>query len=290
MKQHKTVVASAFAAILGLGVGSQSLAVTEADPAPEPAAATTPNSDAMPMSADDLLDQDVVTVEGEEVGEIESVIISNDGRVNALVVGVGGFLGLGEREVALDWNQVNVNNEGEIALNLSKEELEALPEYEYPDGSQKGMSFYDSAYDTQSPITPSEVADNKPTAVPSPVAAGATGAVEAPERTDLAAMETEKSGWSEALGPQGEIRASKFVGSEIMNADDESIGEVEEVLIENDNQVQAVVSVGGFLGVGERHALIAWDQLNIERQGNEVRIGTNMSKDELAQLPEYQVD
>ncbi|HUG61649.1 MAG TPA: PRC-barrel domain-containing protein [Methylomirabilota bacterium] len=49
----------------------------------------------------DLVGKDVYGSDNEDIGEINDVIVSQDGRVAAVIVGVGGFLGIGEKDVAV---------------------------------------------------------------------------------------------------------------------------------------------------------------------------------------------
>jgi sporulation protein YlmC with PRC-barrel domain len=51
--------------------------------------------------ASDLMGKDVYGANNEDIGEINDVIIGRDGQVMAVVVGVGGFLGIGEKDVAV---------------------------------------------------------------------------------------------------------------------------------------------------------------------------------------------
>src|SRR5208282_4690855 len=51
-----------------------------------------------------LWNKSVYNAQGKSIGELKDVLIGPDGRIQALVVGVGGFLGLGEKNVAVDYN------------------------------------------------------------------------------------------------------------------------------------------------------------------------------------------
>jgi hypothetical protein len=53
------------------------------------------------MRTSDLIGHRVYGPGGEDVGEVEDVLINRDGRIEALVIEVGGFLGFGEREIAV---------------------------------------------------------------------------------------------------------------------------------------------------------------------------------------------
>lgn len=72
----------------------------------------------------------------EDIGEINNLIVSRDGSVKAVVVGVGGFLGLGEKNVALRMSELKfLKKAGDdasdyfIVVNSNKERLEKAPEY-----------------------------------------------------------------------------------------------------------------------------------------------------------------
>lgn len=70
----------------------------------------------------------------DDIGEIGDLIIGIDGSLQSVVVDVGGFLGLGEREVAINWSALRPVYEEDnlqeyfLGLNVTEEELEAAPE------------------------------------------------------------------------------------------------------------------------------------------------------------------
>jgi len=61
------------------------------------------------------------------------VLFDADGRLKAVVVGVGGFLGIAERDVAVPWDAFGVNRVEDqnpmLRLNVSREQLETAPEF-----------------------------------------------------------------------------------------------------------------------------------------------------------------
>lgn len=75
------------------------------------------------------------TVEDDEdIGTITDLVIGEDGQINAVVVGVGGFLGMGEKNVAIEWDSLELNKDenGEdyvITVNASQDALEEADEY-----------------------------------------------------------------------------------------------------------------------------------------------------------------
>jgi sporulation protein YlmC with PRC-barrel domain len=77
----------------------------------------------------------VYNMSGERIGDVNDILI-DDNRVAGIVVGVGGFLGIGEKEVSLKPEQVKrmVHSDGEtyFTVNSTKEQLQAAPEYVRP--------------------------------------------------------------------------------------------------------------------------------------------------------------
>jgi hypothetical protein len=77
----------------------------------------------------DLEDRDVVTMDGEEVGEVAEVVSS--GGTFYAVIEHGGFLGIGEDRVAIPLERIGMRGEEVILLGLTPEQLEAMPEYDF---------------------------------------------------------------------------------------------------------------------------------------------------------------
>jgi sporulation protein YlmC with PRC-barrel domain len=79
---------------------------------------------------DQLQGSTVTNLQGEEVGEVEDVVVSQQGENAALVVSTGGFLGIGGKEVILEAEQVEVSGDQIVwQSNEGQEALEQLPEY-----------------------------------------------------------------------------------------------------------------------------------------------------------------
>jgi sporulation protein YlmC with PRC-barrel domain len=86
------------------------------------------------VSAKELLSKNVVNAANESIGDINDILIDREGKVVAVIVGVGGFLGMGEKDVALPYDQLTFstdtnNNSLIVGTNATKESLETAPEY-----------------------------------------------------------------------------------------------------------------------------------------------------------------
>jgi sporulation protein YlmC with PRC-barrel domain len=80
-----------------------------------------------------LMGARVSNTAGETIGDINDVLIDKDGKVAAVVIGVGAFLGMGERHAAVsfDWLQLTRDSDGNplLRVNLTKDQLESAPEW-----------------------------------------------------------------------------------------------------------------------------------------------------------------
>ena len=82
----------------------------------------------------DWYKQSVYDPTDKKIGEIMDVLVSPSGQVSALIVGVGGFIGAGEKDVAVSFNTVKPttkNNKTYLVMNSSKDELKAAPGLKY---------------------------------------------------------------------------------------------------------------------------------------------------------------
>ena len=88
---------------------------------------------------------------------------------------------------------------------------------------------------------------------------------------------------------QGEWRASTLIDTKVTNAAGETIGDINDVLIDKDGKVAAVVlGVGGFLGMGERHAAVTFSSLQLTRDANgNPLVRVDVTKDQLKAQPEW---
>ncbi len=83
--------------------------------------------------ADDLIGATVFNDADETVGNIDDLIIAMDGGVQGVVIGVGGFLGMGEKHVAVEMASLDVINDDagnpRLVTSATKTDLEAAPEF-----------------------------------------------------------------------------------------------------------------------------------------------------------------
>ena len=85
------------------------------------------------MRASKLIGTSVNNEAGERIGDINEIVLTRDGKVVAAIIGVGGFLGLGEREIAVKFELLRLtqdaNNKTVVAISATKDSLKAAPEW-----------------------------------------------------------------------------------------------------------------------------------------------------------------
>lgn len=104
--------------------------------APAGAATTGAASAFARMKASDLIGKAVYDTSGDRVGEIDDVVINKQNKATAAVLGVGGFLGIGEKKVAVPMNQLAMQGDRIVASGLTKDSLERMAKYEEREGDE----------------------------------------------------------------------------------------------------------------------------------------------------------
>lgn len=129
---------SLIALMSGAAFAQEATSPPAATPAPaERMAVPSAAAAATQISAKNLLNESVRNAANENVGDINDVIIGADGTIAAVIVGVGGFLGLGEKDVALPFSELTFatdsDNDLVVSTSATKESLQLAPEYKKPD-------------------------------------------------------------------------------------------------------------------------------------------------------------
>lgn len=88
------------------------------------------------FTADQLIGADVLNASGDSIGEIEDLVVDTNNQVSKAIVGVGGFLGMGTKNVTLDIAELKQGTDQKGFLStMTKEELKTLPEYKKESGN-----------------------------------------------------------------------------------------------------------------------------------------------------------
>ncbi len=86
------------------------------------------------MTVTDWYKQDVYDPQNNKIGEIMDVLVGKNGQVDAAIVGVGGFLGAGEKDVAVNFNSIKEtmkNDKVYLTMDTTKDSLKKAPGFKY---------------------------------------------------------------------------------------------------------------------------------------------------------------
>ena len=86
------------------------------------------------VTVTDWYKQNVYDPQNTKIGEVMDVLVSPDGKVNSVIVGVGGFLGAGEKDVAVDFSAIKrttKDNSIYLTMNTTKNALQSAPGFKY---------------------------------------------------------------------------------------------------------------------------------------------------------------
>jgi sporulation protein YlmC with PRC-barrel domain len=110
----------------------------------------------------------------------------------------------------------------------------------------------------------------------------------APATTTDSTMSTAVIVPSESLNGTTLITGSDFAGKRVYSKAGDDIGEVNDVLLSQDGKVSAVIlGVGGFLGIGEKDVLISMRSIDMQRDGSNVKLVVDATKEILTSAPTY---
>jgi hypothetical protein len=108
------------------------------------------------MAAGALIGTKVRNANKESIGKIDEIYIDKDAKITVVVISVGGFLGVGSKDVGVKWSDLTFGQEGTsvmLTTSLTKEALMALPDYTKTDRRKTAPPETASAPATPAPAT-----------------------------------------------------------------------------------------------------------------------------------------
>lgn len=121
-------------------------AETDQPASPPPSEAVIPAQAADQVRAEKLIGMTVYDTNGDKVGKVKDILFSEDGNATGIVLSVGGLLGVGAKQVGLQWSEVDIQPEADVAkIQYNKDQLEAAPDFK----SQEAQKAESDAAQTQ---------------------------------------------------------------------------------------------------------------------------------------------
>jgi sporulation protein YlmC with PRC-barrel domain len=83
--------------------------------------------------ASKMMGKSIYNAANENVGKVSDLVMSENGQIDAVVIGVGGFLGIGEKSVGVPFSSITVTNDKDgnpkFTAQMSKDELNKAPDF-----------------------------------------------------------------------------------------------------------------------------------------------------------------
>jgi sporulation protein YlmC with PRC-barrel domain len=219
------------------------------------------------LRASALVGARVRNAAGDNLGEIEEIVIpSRDQDDMLVIVSVGGVLDVGDKLVALPYDDLRVSLDGDtFYFDRTEEQLKAAPAF-----------TYDAQAEVQTPVE----RDTQRTP-----AATARASSDRPRTTAPTAATPAKS--ANVVLDVFDYRASDLIGAAVLDDRGEHVAKVDDIVLSTeDDKLHAVLAIGGFVGFGAKLISIPFDELQITAAGNDPQVRIKMTGAQLEQLAE----
>ncbi|MGN6487577.1 MAG: PRC-barrel domain-containing protein [Devosia sp.] len=224
--------------------------------------------------------------DAEHIGDVNNLVVGPNGEIAAVVIGVGGFLGIGEKNVAVNYSElqwvVAEDNSERFVLPTTKDALEAAPEFKAED---------------QTPPPNAAPADNAMAPADNNAMAPANNNAMAPADNTMAANNQANANATaapETVDTTGftdvQLTADELEGTTAYGPNNEKLGKIDDVVLSEDgkNVEAVVVDFGGFLGIGAKKVAVAAQNLKFQQDQNNNRfVLLNVTREQLDQAQQF---
>jgi sporulation protein YlmC with PRC-barrel domain len=234
-----------------------------------------------------IIDETVKNDRGEELGEVDDLIMSRNGKIKKVILSVGGFLGVGYRLVAVPFKSLKISEKGDIVYNVTKQQLENHAEFDY---RKEGLyNYYFPTYPTYTfPYNPPPPAEQEyrggyryppyPPYPPYPRYGRPYGPFPERRRKDEYYYP-----WTWEYFPE-RLLISTLLNRAVLNDEGETVGDLDDLIISPRGKVErAILSVGGFLGIEAKLVAVPFRPLKVTEFG----IVYNVTQQELKNRPAF---
>jgi sporulation protein YlmC with PRC-barrel domain len=221
-------------------------------------------------TAHDLIGADIKNPQGENLGKIEDLVLYSDGNVAYAVLSYGGVLGMGDKLFAVPWCLLQAGHGPDVRDPAARKDVDDDLVLAIEKERLKGAPGFDKDKWPKEPNT------------------AMFGDCERYYSAEMTAMKRPMEASARMAG-SFILRASDLKGENVETPSGEKLGDVKEVVIDPSNgRVNYVaLSVGGFLGVGDRLVAVPWTALKVMRDDDDTKVTLATTKEKLEKAPEF---
>jgi sporulation protein YlmC with PRC-barrel domain len=218
------------------------------------------------IRASELMDHPVLNSKGEEILEIDDLILRRNGNVKRVVLSCCGFLGLGAKRVAVPFRRLQFKQD-EIVYDVTEEEFKQMAEFDYAD-EELYTGYYSARPGTDLPRTPRRRYPR----------------YYGPYYPRYGAEESaEYCRWQWSHSP-GSLLCSAVLGRPVVNNQCQRIGFVDDLFIGLDGQVKEIVLRVLRMDLDKERVSLPYKPFNVTYWG----LAYDVMIEELRNMPEFQ--
>jgi sporulation protein YlmC with PRC-barrel domain len=224
------------------------------------------------LRASKVIGERVRNADGANLGEIEELVIgAKDPDDTLVIVSVGGLLDVGNKLVALPYDELRVSPDGDVLyIDRTEAQLKDAPAFTY--GAEAKLAT--RAERQVERATPVRAANDGPRASAPRVAAAANANM---------ALDV------------FDHRASDLIGAIVLDDLGERVAKVDDIVVSTeDDKLHAVLAIGGFAGFGAKLITLPFDDLQITANDDNPQVRIAMTGEQLNQLlasrPEFRYE
>jgi sporulation protein YlmC with PRC-barrel domain len=216
----------------------------------------------------------------QQIGTVKDLVLDPGGNVTAAVIGVGGFLGVGQKDVAVNYPQLKwtTASDGSMraTLNVTKDALNAAPAFKYPAGMNSQAMVNTRTPAVQSGTTAMTQRSNGTGIDNNSIAAASNDS-----STTTANRDVDPATLT-ALG-SNTIKTDDMKGTDVISPTGQKLGSISDFVLTKGGKVDSViVDFGGFLGMGTKQVAIADNGLKfMTGQNNKRYLEVDVTKSQL---------
>jgi sporulation protein YlmC with PRC-barrel domain len=252
------------------------------------------------LRASELVGARVRNSAGDGLGEIEEIVIPSGDQDDMLVIlSVGGVLDVGDKLVALPYDDLRVSPDGAtFYFDRTEAQLKAAPAFTYDAQAEAQAQSQRQVErdtqrverDTQRAPAATVRADTERPVVRADTDRPVT------DRTRATAPSTATAAKSaNVVLDVFDYRASDLIGATVLDDRGESVGKVDDIVVSTeDDKLHVVIAIGGFAGFGAKLISMPFDDLQITATDDDPQVRIAMTGEQLEQLvaarPEFRYE
>ncbi len=235
---------------------------------------------------DELTGFEVVGTDGKSIGKIAKIVLDRNREDAHAVIASGGIMGMGTRQTLVPLAELTLVGDDKVQANLNKESIAARPEFK---AENYGVMESDRRISDFSAFEPTAASEQHAAArAGSDMERSAREVARTTEQTAEERPSRLRSQSETAIVSLEQHTPGKMKGMEVVGKNCQSLGSVKSIVSSRDrDELHAVITSGGFLGLGSREILVPLNELEVLTDS---QLQADFNQDAVESRPEFEAD